>query len=116
MYSPRLFFRDWWISAPLIATAIIQIYIWYLLLANIRPSLGQVFLHYNIIFGVDLVGEWWKIFYLPIVGLLVLLLNYALSFALYRSYKFLGRLLSFAVFIFHGFLLVGIALLVRMNA
>jgi len=115
MYSPRLYLRDLWISLPLLMIFLIQIFIWYLLIANIRPSLEQVFLHYNIIFGVDLIGEWWKIFYLPIAGLIVLLFDYFLSFLFYKSNKFLGRLLSFAVLFFHCFLLAGVALLVRLN-
>lgn len=114
-YSPKLYLKDLWISVPIISVILIQIYIWWDLIANIHPDSGQIFLHYNIIFGVDLVGDWWKIFYLPLVGMGVLLVNYFLSFMFYGSDKFLARLLSFWVLFFHIFLTVGVVLLVRLN-
>ena len=43
---------------------------WTWLLWQISPTSGQIFLHYNILFGVDLVGPWWKILYLPITALI----------------------------------------------
>lgn len=75
----------------------------------------SVFLHYNIVFGVDLVGSWWKIYYLPLAGLLVFLLNYTLSFVFYKTDKFLSRLLNFWSLLFHLFLLAVVILLVRLN-
>jgi len=115
-YSPRLYFRDLWISLPLIGVFFAQIYIWWDLIANINPDAGQIFLHYNIVFGVDLVGDWWRIYLLPGIGLLVLVVNYILSFYFYRSDKFMARLLSLWVLLFHALLLAGTVFLVKMNA
>jgi hypothetical protein len=115
-YSPRLYFRDLWISLPLVGVFFIQIYIWYDLIANIHPDMGQIFLHYNIVFGVDLVGDWWRIFLLPGAGLLVLAVNYILSYSFYGSDKFMARLLGLWVLLFHALLLAGTIFLVSMNA
>lgn len=114
-YSPKLYFRDLWISAPLLGVILIQVFLWAYLISSIGPDAGQIFLHYNIIFGVDLVGDWWKIYYLPLAGVLVVLLNYIFSIFFYATDKFLARLLSGAVLFFHLFLLVGTVLLVRLN-
>lgn len=114
-YSPKLYFRDLWVSAPLLGAILVQISAWWYLISNIRSDAGQIFLHYNIIFGVDLVGDWWRIYYLPLAGILVILLNYFFSFMLYSADKFLARLLCAWVLFFHLFLMIGAILLVRLN-
>ncbi len=114
-YSPKLYFRDLWISAPLLGSILIQIFLWWDLISNIGSDAGQVFLHYNIIFGVDLVGDWWKLYLTPLVGVAVILLNYFFSFMFYSADKFLARLLSFWVLFFHIFLMTGLILLIRLN-
>lgn len=115
-YSPKLYFRDPWTAWPLVGTILIQAFLWWSLIFYIRPDAGQVFLHYNIVLGVDLVGDRWQIFYLPATGVLVLLINYLFSSGAYLFDKFLARFLSFWVLFFHIFLLVGVWLLVRLNS
>ena len=114
-YSPKLYFRDFWVSAPLLGIILMQIFLWGYLILNIRADAGQIFLHYNIIFGVDLVGDWWKVYYLPLAGILVVLLNYFFSGLLYSIDKFLARLLNFWALFFHLFLMIGTILLVGLN-
>lgn len=111
-----LYIRDRWVWIPLVGVVVTQIFIWWNLVANIRPEVGQIFLHYNIIFGVDLVGDWWQIFYLPAVGIFVLLLNYLLSAVFYSFDKFLARLLAIWTLFFHLFLLASIIFLVQLNS
>ncbi len=115
-YSPKLYFRDIWIFAPLLASVLIQVYVWWSLILNIRQDVGQVFLHYNIIFGVDLVGDWWRVYYLPAVGIGVIFVNFLFSATVYLFDKFLARFLSFWVLFFHIFLLIGVLILVGLNS
>ncbi len=114
-YSPKLYFRDLWTLTPLVGAVLIQMYLWWYLIANIRSDAGQIFLHYNIIFGVDLVGDWWKIYFILLAGIMVILLNYFFSLMFYSVDKFLARLLSGWVLFFHLFLMIGAILLVRLN-
>lgn len=44
------------------------------LLPEIR-SQGAIPLHYNIYFGVDWYGVWWKVFTVPFIGGLLILIN-----------------------------------------
>lgn len=115
LYSLKLFLRDKWITLPLLAVILAQIFIWWLILSSFDFSSGRIFLHYNIIFGVDLVGDWWKILNMPLGGLLVLSVNYFLSLVFYRSDRFLSRLLGFWTLLIHIFLAVSVFLLVRIN-
>lgn len=111
----KLYWRDWWNNIPLFLLVGIQVFIWFYIIFNIKPAMELVFLHYNIIFGVDLVGSWWKVYYLPLAGLLVLLVNCTLSFIFYKTDKFLSRLLNFWSLLFHLFLLMVVILLVGLN-
>ncbi|MFH1790311.1 MAG: hypothetical protein ABH832_04575 [bacterium] len=114
-YYIRLYLRDLWILIPLILVAVCQLLAWYFVGSNIKPSMEQVFLHYNIVFGVDLVGVWWRIYLLPFGGLFVILLNYAISYYIYKSEKFLARLLAFWALFFNVFLTIAVYLIVRLN-
>ncbi|MFA6909244.1 MAG: hypothetical protein WC289_05195 [Patescibacteria group bacterium] len=51
-----------------------------LLALRLHPTADPVPLHYNIYFGIDLIGAWWHIFLFPGIGLLILLLNSTLLF------------------------------------
>jgi len=114
-YSPRLYIRDWWISGSAIGIFLSQIFIWWFIIYNIHPSPDQFFLHYNVTFGVDLAGEWWKLLYLPLSGLIVFITNYILSFYFYNAEKLLARLVALLAGVFHIFLIIATVLIVNLN-
>lgn len=65
---------------------------------------GEVLvLHYNVDFGIDLVGDPVRIFLYPALGLLVGLLNLALAALIYRhfEFKYLTHLLLGAIVAFN---------------
>ena len=97
--SPRLYIRDPWIAIPGILIVLNQIAIWWFVVAHIRPTQDQFFLHYNSLFGVDLVGEWWKLYSIPIVATGLCIFNSILAFFLHNSERLLSRfLLVFSIF------------------
>ncbi len=114
-YSPKLYIRDWWVLTSGIWVILAQIFMWAYIFINIHPGDDQFLLHYNIIFGVDLAGEWWKILYLPISGLLVVLTNFLISYYFYGEERFMSRLLANMAAFFHVLLLVATVLIVGLN-
>lgn len=84
-------------------------------MANIRPTAEQIFLHYNVVFGVDLIGAWWKIYYLPLAGIMVIPLNYIMGLYFYGHDKLLARILTCFVVFFHVFLVIAAVLIVDKN-
>ena len=114
-YSPKLYIRDQWVFVPFLVSAVLQAVMWWYITSKVPPTNEQIFLHYNVMFGIDLVGDWWKIFFGPIAGVAVLLINYFLSFTLYSSNKFLARLLSVFTPCFQALLLIGVVIIVRLN-
>lgn len=49
----------------------------------LRPSDALTVLHYNVYFGVDLLGAWWQLSILPGVALLFVFMNLMLSYRFY---------------------------------
>lgn len=111
-YFPKLYLRDPWIFGPLTASFILQAAQWWYIAANVRSTADQIFLHYNIIFGIDLIGPWWKIFLPPAAGLAFLAINFFLSFFLYRFDRLLARLLPLFTVGVEAVLLAAIAAIV----
>lgn len=59
------------IGRILLVTAFLPIPISFALLWYfIRPSEMPLVLHYNVYFGVDLLGTWWQAYILPLLGVL----------------------------------------------
>lgn len=88
---------------------------WIWLATHIHPHLGQVFLHYNILFGVDLVGPWYAVYTLPLAGLCIFLLNGMLGWVLFKQDAFAAYLLNTIALVVNTLLLVSSALLVFLN-
>ncbi|MBI2416066.1 MAG: hypothetical protein HYV33_05415 [Candidatus Kerfeldbacteria bacterium] len=69
----------WWQQPILVWSSLIagllQAGQWLALYWFIPPTSDLVPLHYTIYFGVDLVGEWYQLLYMPLSGTVILLLN-----------------------------------------
>ncbi|HLD21699.1 MAG TPA: hypothetical protein VJB65_02260 [Patescibacteria group bacterium] len=59
----------------IIANILVNICSWAVLIWKIPRTQDIVFLHYNIYFGIDLAGNWVRIFLLPSSGLVILCVN-----------------------------------------
>lgn len=114
-YLLKIFFKDPWVLLPLIISALSEGYMWYYILSNLGGRNDNLFLHYNIIFGVDLVGSWWKILFLPLGGLAVIVVNYLLSLWLYNIDKIVARMLTMFCGVFLLFLSLAVYLIVDIN-
>lgn len=113
-YSPKVYWRDHWIFWSFVVAFLLQVFIWFYSISRLGDG-DQYFLHYNIIFGVDLVGSRTRLMHLPGGGLLIFLVNLLLSWWLYGKDKFLARLLGVAAVIAQIFLLAAVILIVGLN-
>ena len=94
---------------------LLNIWSWVWLLIGIKPNLDPIFLHYNILFGVDYVGEWWRVFYLPLAGIIFLLLNFFLGWYFIKRDKFWVLLLNSGALLCQVFILISIYYLIYLN-
>lgn len=93
----------------------LNLVMWGWLLLNIHPQTEQLFLHYTILFGVDLIGPWSKIFYLPISGFVIIMINALIGWIIFKSDKFFAHILNAVALFCQILLLVGTWLLVYLN-
>lgn len=93
MYPIKLFVRSRFVQVLAALLAVEVFGSWWYVLANVSQNVDQFFLHYNIIFGVDLAGSKWKLMLLPSSVSLVALLNIIIAWIIYGNYRVLSKIL-----------------------
>lgn len=91
----------------------LNLFLWLLFYIKIPRAEEIIPLHYNIYFGIDRVGEWFEIFIYPFTAFVIFLINFFLSYLIYKKEKFLSHLLSIASTVV-GLVILGAGILVLM--
>lgn len=99
-------FRDDIFQLGIIINLMINIGLWYLLWKRVQPSHEPITLQYNIYFGINYIGEWYKIYMIPIIGLCIFLLNYIQAYYIYQKDALASYFLMVSSVIVHGLLLL----------
>lgn len=82
----------------------------------IRPVDFPVILHYNVYFGVDVIGGWWQVYFLPLIGLIILLVNSTLGYLFYgQKERIVAHLLMLATFIVQIVISIAVSSLLLIN-
>lgn len=115
LYPLKLYIKHPPIAGFLLASAILNAAAWLWLAIEIHPRADYFFLHYNILFGVDEVGVWWQILYVPLTGLLILTVNTLIGWLVFARDKYISYFLLAAGFICQCWIMVTAALLIRLN-
>ncbi len=63
---------------------------WILLVIFIHPVDVDIILHYNVYFGVDVIGKLKEVFLLPFIGLILLFINIGLAFYFNQQKKMIA--------------------------
>ena len=116
LYPIGLYFKNLPIFISIIGSVLLNITTWIWLLFEIRPQAEPIFLQYNIMFGVDYIGDWWQVLYLPICGFVIIAVNATLGWLLFGRDKFLAQILNGIGLFCQLFLLIAAALLIFLNA
>lgn len=89
---------------------------WTALKIFVKPVDFPIILHYNVFFGVDMLGDWKEVFALPIIGLLLFLVNNFLAAYLYqKKERIASYLLLMAALMIQLSLLVAAASVIIIN-
>ena len=109
------FFKNRFVLINLFLALFLNILLWYLLFKGTPQERDLVPLHYSIYFGIDLIGPWYKIFILPILGAVFFLINSILGFLFYHLEKILSYFLVTASVLIQVFLIINGLLLLFIN-
>jgi len=79
------FFKNHIVAWLLVLSFATNLADWIILKVFVAPVDFPIILHYNVYFGVDLLGDWQKVFFLPLLGLFLFLINGTLALYFYNS-------------------------------
>jgi len=87
--------EDLVVKINFLISLVINIFIWVVLYYKLRHFAystedEQVYLHYNIYFGIDNIGNWYNVFILPLLGAFIIVLNNVLAYFFYLKEKFIS--------------------------
>ena len=117
----RLFFAQDFFQSQiarwlLLLSAVANLADWIALKIFIKPVDFPIILHYNVFFGVDTLGDWKETFYLPSIGLILLLINGRLALQLYKKKeRIAGYLMLMAALMIQLSLLVASTSIIIIN-
>ena len=117
----KKFFAQEYFRSPLVQWVVIGALIlnainWIAIAFFLRPVDFPIILHYNVYFGVDVIGRWWQVYFLPLIGLIILLINSSLGFLFYgQKERIVAHLLMLATFIVQIVITIAVASLLLIN-
>jgi len=79
------FFNNKLVLGALAVAFFVNLVNWLALKIWIEPVDLPIVLHYNVYFGVDVLGDWQKVFLSPVLGLILFLINIGLGLYFYRQ-------------------------------
>lgn len=72
-------------------------------------------LHYNIHFGVDSVGAWWRIFTVPVIGLVMIVTNVIICNVVWKKEPMLAYVVMTSTFVLQLLLFFAMVFIVLLN-
>ncbi len=104
-------FRDRLILVSFGVSLAVNIILWIMVAGKFGWSSEPVPLHFNVVYGIDLVGSSRNLYQIPAAGLVIFLVNFWLARAVFSKEKLLVYFLGFGTLVIQAiFLLALIAL------
>lgn len=104
-------YEDWFIQMNLMLSIILNLSMWILIYKRVEPTQEPVPLHYNIQFGISLIGEWYKIFVIPVLGIIITAVNFFFAYFLFKLGRIFSYLLTASATVMQAILLFSLHLL-----
>ncbi|NMB47861.1 hypothetical protein GYA13_00235 [Candidatus Kuenenbacteria bacterium] len=112
----NLFLRDKIIKVCLLLSLFLIIVCSLLLYLRISPQVAPLYLRYSVYFGIDLIGPWWAVFFLPLAGLVILVVNFILAYSLFLRSNIISYFLVFTALAVQLFLIITAILIILLNS
>lgn len=110
------YFHSSLVQWVIIGALLLNVLNWSMIAFFIRPVDFPIILHYNVYFGVDVIGAWWQLYFLPLVGLIILLVNSTLGYSFYdQKERMVAHLLMLGTFIVQIALTIAVSSLLLIN-
>lgn len=109
-------FRSSKLSVFLASTAVLaNLATWLVLYLRLTPAEFPIPLHYTIYFGIDYVDNWSQAYYLPLTGLIIIIINVIISIFIFPYGRVLSYLLLGSALLGQVILLIGALCLINLQ-
>jgi len=114
-HSTLSFFGNRFTKINLFLSVFLNLGLWLFLAGQAKNFIAATPLHYNIYFGIDLLGPWYRVFLLPLIGFAFLAVNFLAGAAIYRRERILSYFLATAATFCQGLLIVAAFFIIFIN-
>jgi len=108
------FWHDKLVFANFVVSVGINLFFWIFLILKLNKLEDIVPLHYNIYFGIDMIGSKAELLKMPALGLFILLVNIFLAFRIYKHERVNAYFLLFGNSLVQIFLLIAGILIINL--
>lgn len=102
----NLFFKDKVVLTNLILSLVLWFFSIIWLYFKIDPQVEPVALRYTIYFGIDLIGPWWYVYLVPLIGIIIFIINFTGAYLIYLNTKILAHLIILATAVIQVLLVI----------
>ncbi|MDP4001104.1 MAG: hypothetical protein Q8P83_02600 [bacterium] len=95
---------------------LINIIHWVVLLINIQPTNQKVLLHYNVIYGADLVAQSFFLYLIPGTALVFFLVNFIVSRKMYKKERLASYFINYFSILIQTIFIAATLILININA
>ena len=117
--AKRFFWHGFWtdpvIFFSLFFAILVNAGLWVALFWTVMPTDLPIILHYNVYFGVDAIGGWKSLFFMPTLAAVLLFLNAVLSRYFYYKEKMAAYLFAGAALVLQILMAVGVISAIIIN-
>jgi len=112
--------EDLSVKINFIVSILLNLFTWFILWYKLHSfaystEYGQIYLHYNIYFGIDNIGYWTKAFIIPALGLFIIIFNNILAHSFYLQEKLICYFLIVTQTLLQIILLAAALFLILLN-
>lgn len=110
------YFHNSLVQWSIIGALFLNVVNWVLIAFFNRPVDFPIILHYNVYFGVDVIGAWWQVYSLPAIGLAILSVNTILGYSFYcQKERIMAHLLMLGTLMVQIIMTIAVATLLTIN-
>lgn len=115
----RFFWHGYWTDPVIFFSLVLAVIanggIWVALFRTVVPTDLPIILHYNIYFGIDAVGNWKSVFFMPTLAAVLLAANVVLSRFFYYKEKLVSYLFAGTALALQLLMAVGVISVIIIN-
>lgn len=113
--SEKSFLRDRLNAYGFGISGLLNIIHWLTLYIKIKPGQSNILLHYNVVVGPDLIQKSIYAYFIPLLALVILILNFTIARIFYRKEKLSSYFLSLSTVVVQAVFFAATIILIIIN-